>query len=301
MRLLNLTDDRPKPFTLPHLLDGTSIVCGASSKGYIVTLSPSADMHLLNHFTHQSLPLPSLPNLLGFNHPPPSPPSSMPSSPHSPPSSTASPRSSSSTQPTPPTPSSLGSWDNLPLFISKAISFDRTVAIMIYGFNRRSLAFTHVGEAGGVVACIPVDSNKRYYDVIHRRDDGLVWAVTEVGEVEAWDIESEQAPVLVKCVGCLLDAEPPSEEDIPSECDLLEKRYIVEIEGSFCRPCMTQDYETEIMLNETERFEVYKLGVDEEEWVRMEGGVGEDWVLFWGDNESVAVKTEDVPGCLNDL
>ncbi|KAK1277153.1 hypothetical protein QJS04_geneDACA023081 [Acorus gramineus] len=263
-------------------------------------------MHLLNPFTHHSLPLPSLlslPALLGFNHPPSfstlinafiSPLSTLL---HGlPPEFVLDPTYA---------PYSTISWDNLRrLFISKAVSFDRTVAVMIYGFNRQSLAFAHISEAGGVVAWIPVDSNKRYYDVIRRLDDGLVWAVTEVGEVEAWDIESEQKPVLVKCVGCLLEAEPPSEEDVPSECDLLEKRYIVEIEGELlqvlrvviCRPCITQDYETEIMLNETERFEVYKLGADEEEWVRMEGGVGEDWVLFLGDNESVAVKAEDVPG-----
>ncbi|KAK1316464.1 hypothetical protein QJS10_CPA05g00890 [Acorus calamus] len=263
-------------------------------------------MHLLNPFTHHSLPLPSLlslPDLLGFNHPPSfstlinafiSPLSTLLRG--LPPEFVLDPTYA---------PYSTISWDNLRrLFISKAVSFDRTVAVMIYGFNRQSLAFAHVGEAGGVVAWIPVDSNKRYCDVIRRRDDGLVWAVTEVGEVEAWDIESEQAPVLMKCVGCLLDAEPPSEEDVPSECDLLEKRYIVEIEGELlqvlriviCRPRITQDYETEIMLNETVRFEVYKLGADEEEWVRMEGGVGEDWVLFLGDNESVAVKAEDVPG-----
>ncbi|KAK1308970.1 hypothetical protein QJS10_CPA09g00942 [Acorus calamus] len=59
-RFVNLIDDQRFPIP-SHLLDGTSVVCGASSNGYLLTLTPStADIHLFNPFTHHSLHLPSL-------------------------------------------------------------------------------------------------------------------------------------------------------------------------------------------------------------------------------------------------
>ncbi|KAK1292051.1 hypothetical protein QJS10_CPB17g01913 [Acorus calamus] len=267
-RLLNLTDDWAQPISLPHLHNGTSVVCGASSNGYLLTLSPSADMHLLNPFTHHSLPLPSLlsfPSVIGFS-----------SSSFHPPSFVID-------------QAPIVPWDVIRrFFVKKAISFDRTTVI-IYG-DENSLAFVEVGERG--VAWVPLGStNKRYEDVVRRRDDGLVWAVTSDGEVEAWDLLSEPPRVVTRVVGGT---------ELNPECPA--KRYLVKYEEELLQVLGEVRYlffdETGAnsrSLVRTKGFKVFKLRPNQNGWVRM-SGVGDDRVVFLGNSESVSLLTEDVPG-----
>ncbi|KAK1308969.1 hypothetical protein QJS10_CPA09g00943 [Acorus calamus] len=208
-------------------------------------------------FTHHSLPLPSLlsfPSVIGFS-------------------------SSSSSHP----PSfvvdqaSVVPWDAIRrFFIKKVISFDRTTVI-IYG-DENNLAFVEVGERG--VAWVPLGStNKRYEDVVHRRDDGLVWAVTSDGEVEAWDLLSEPPRVVTRVAGGTeLNPKSPA------------KRYLVESEEG-----LLQTGDKSRSRVRTKGFKVFKLRPDQNGWVRM-SGVGDDRVLLLGNGESVSLPAEDMPG-----
>ncbi|KAK1278659.1 hypothetical protein QJS04_geneDACA017562 [Acorus gramineus] len=242
-RFVNLIDDQRFPIP-SHLLDGTSVVCGASSNGYLLTLTPSAaDIHLFNPFTHHSLPLPSL---LTF------------------PSVIAS------------------SFDNHPSFFKKAVSFN-SMTVVIYG-DKNSLAFAELDGSEWIL----FESNKSYEDVIY--DGLLLWAVTTDGEVQAWDVVlPSEPPRMLMRVGTALK---------PWRWNA--KRYLVESqEGELLQVLRTVRYGfldpgCTIYTKRTQGFEVFKPVQDG--WVKL-SGVGDDRVLFLGNNESVSLRVEDVPGC----
>ena len=184
-----------------------------------------------------------------------------------------------------------------------------------YGTKMNKLAFCMFKDKDKYGRFIDLDGSYERYDDVICYDD-VVCAISSYGFVEVWDF-SGSSPTKVMDMRSSLPRLKAIEFAISSRqvcswfhfylvesCgELLSVVRVVadfvyvDADGKSVRDRDGDNNKPKIHIYQTSMFYVFRLDLHQKEWVEMDS-LG-DQVVFLGGNQSISLRAEDCPGCLN--